>query len=104
MKSPEYGVTPAGLAWIMVRLDMHFRAELHWPGRIELGLGVVKFGRTSVTFEQVVFCEGKCVASAMSVGVLLDEATRRPMPLTAEVIENFRPWHKRGIEVAPPRD
>ncbi len=49
----------------MVRLDIHFRAELHWPGKIELGLGVTKFGRTSVDlFDQVVFSEGKCVASA----------------------------------------
>ncbi|WP_448044681.1 acyl-CoA thioesterase [Bradyrhizobium liaoningense] len=103
MKLPEYGLTPPGLAWIMVRLDMHFRAELHWPNALELGLGVVKLGRTSVTFEQVVFSNGKCIASATSVGVLLDEATRRPAPLTAEVIEKLRPWHKRGIEVAPPR-
>ncbi|MBR0718868.1 thioesterase family protein [Bradyrhizobium liaoningense] len=104
MKSPEYGLTPPGLAWIMVRLDIHFRSELHWPGKIELGLGVVKLGRTSVTFEQVVFSEGKCVASAMSVGVMIDEATRRPTPLTAEVVEKLKPWHKRGIEVALPRD
>lgn len=48
MKSPDYGLTPPGLAWIMVRLDIHFRAELHWPNTIELGLGVVKLGRTSV--------------------------------------------------------
>jgi acyl-CoA thioester hydrolase len=86
----------------MVRLDMHFRAELRWPGTVELGLGVVKLGRTSVTFEQVVFSNGKCIASATSVGVLLDEATRRPAPLTAEVIAKFKPWHKRGIDVAPP--
>ena len=66
MKRPEYGLTPQGLAWIMVRLDIHFRAELHWPGTIELGLGVVKLGRTSVTFEQVVFSEDRCVASAIS--------------------------------------
>jgi acyl-CoA thioester hydrolase len=103
MKSPQYGLTPPGLAWIMVRLDIHFRAELRWPGQIELGLGVIKFGRTSVTFEQVVFSEGKCVASAKSVGVLLDETTRKPTPLTAGIIEKFKPWHKRGIEVTPPR-
>ena len=102
MKLPQYGLTPPGFAWIMVRLDMHFRAELHWPGTIELGLGVVKLGRTSVTFEQVVFSNEKCIASATSVGVLLDEATRRPAPLTAEVIAKFKPWHKRGIEVALP--
>src|ERR1700747_87230 len=102
MKDPQIGLTPPGLAWIMVRLDIHFRAELHWPGKIELGLGVVKLGRTSVTFEQVVFSEGRCVASAMSVGVMIDEATRRPAPLTAEVVEKLKAWHKRGIEVAPP--
>jgi len=102
MKDPQYGLTPPGLAWIMVRLGIHFRAELRWPGKIELGLGVSKFGRTSVTFDQVVFSEGKCVASAVSVGVLIDDATRRPTPLTAEVVEKLKPWLRRGIEVMPP--
>ena len=66
-------MTPERLAWIMVRLDIHFRAELKWPGSIEMGLGVSKFGRTSVTFDQVVFSEGRCVASSQSVSVLIDE-------------------------------
>jgi len=55
MKDRSYGLMPQGLAWMMVRLDMHFRAELRWPGTIEMGLGLTKFGRTSVTFDQVVF-------------------------------------------------
>ncbi len=103
MKNPSYGLMPPGLSWIMVRLDIHFRAELRWPGEIELGLGVAKFGRTSVTFDQVVFSEGKCVASAQSVGVLIDETTRRPTPLTPEVIRNFQPWLRRGVDVTQPR-
>jgi acyl-CoA thioester hydrolase len=103
MKDRAYGLMPEGLAWIMVRLDIHFRAELRWPGTIELGLGVVKFGRTSVTFDQVVFSQGRCVASAQSVAVLLDEATRKPTPLTAEIIEKFKPWLRRGVEVELPR-
>ena len=82
MKDRSYGLMPDGVTWIMVRLDIHFRAELRWPGTIEMGLGVVKFGRTSVTFDQVVFSDGKCIASAQSVSVLLDEATRKPTPLT----------------------
>jgi acyl-CoA thioester hydrolase len=102
MKDPQFGLTPPGFAWIMVRLDIHFRAELRWPGKIELGLGVSKFGRTSVTFDQVVFSEGRCVASAISVGVLIDDATRRPASLTAEVVEKLKPWLRRGVEVMPP--
>jgi acyl-CoA thioester hydrolase len=98
MKDRSYGLMPEGLAWIMVRLDIHFRAELRWPGTIEMGLGVTKFGRTSVSFDQVVFSEGICVASAQSVSVLLDEATRKPTSLTDEIIRNFQPWLRRGMD------
>jgi acyl-CoA thioester hydrolase len=87
---------PPGLGWMLVRLDIHFRAELRWPGTIELGLGVAKLGRTSATFDQVVFSEGRCVASAQSVTVLVDERTRKPTPLTEEIIANFQRWLRRG--------
>jgi acyl-CoA thioester hydrolase len=97
MKDRSYGLMPQGLAWIMARLDIHFRAELHWPGTIELGLGVSKFGRTSVTFDQVVFSAGRCVASAQSVNVLIDEVSRKPTPLTPEILANFQPWLRRGM-------
>ena len=78
--------------------DIHFRAELHWPGQIELGLGVAKFGRTSVTFDQAVFSEGRCIASAQAVTVLIDEVNRRPTPLTPEIKANFQRWIRRGVD------
>jgi acyl-CoA thioester hydrolase len=100
MKDRTFGLMPEGLAWIMVRLDIHFRAELKWPGTIEMGLGVSKFGRTSVTFDQVVFSEGRCVASSQSVSVLIDDISRRPVPLTDEIKKNFEPWWRRGFKPA----
>jgi acyl-CoA thioester hydrolase len=100
MKDRSYGLMPPGVTWLMVRLDMHFRAELRWPGTIELGLGVARFGRSSVTLDQVVFSEGICVASAQATTVLIDEATRKATPLTEEIIEKFRPWLRRGFSGA----
>ena len=102
MKDRSYGLMPEGLAWMMVRLDMHFRAQLRWPGQIEMGLGLVKFGRTSVTFDQVVFSAGKCIASAQSVSVLIDETTHKPRPLTADIVRNFQPWLRRGVNITQP--
>ena len=98
MKDRSYGLMPEGVTWIMVRLDMHFRAELRWPGTIEMGLGVVKFGRTSVTFDQVVFSKGRCVASSQSVSVLIDDISRRPVPLTDGIKTNFARWWRRGLK------
>ena len=103
VKDRSYGLMPQGYAWVMVRLDMHFRSELRWPGTIEMGPGLSKFGRTSVTFDQVVFSEGQCMASAQSVSVLIDEASRKPQPLTAEIVAAFQPWLRRGVEIVQPK-
>ena len=100
MKDRSYGLMPRG-----PHLD-HGAARHPFPRRTALaghhrmGLGVAKFGRTSVTFDQVVFSEGKCVASAQSVTVLIDEDTRKPTPLTDEIIANFQPWLRRGTDKA----
>ncbi|WP_022722348.1 thioesterase family protein [Rhodopseudomonas sp. B29] len=98
VKDPSHALIPDGLSWVLVRLDIHFRAELHWPGKIELGVGVVKLGRTSVHFDQVVFSEGACVASARAVTVLVDLQTRKPTPLTQPLIANFARWWLRGVD------
>jgi acyl-CoA thioester hydrolase len=100
VKDRSFGLVPPGLSWILVRLDIHFRAELRWPATVEMGLGVAKFGRTSVTFDQVVFSEGRCVASGQSVTVLIDENTRKATPLTGEIIGNFQRWLRRGVNGA----
>jgi len=98
MKDPASGLIPPGLSWVLVRLDIHFRSELHWPGTIELGIGLVKLGRTSTHFDQVVFSEGVCVASARAVTVLVDAQSRKPTPLTDDLIASLAPWWRRGVE------
>jgi acyl-CoA thioester hydrolase len=45
-----------------------------------------------------VFSEGKCVASAQAVTVLIDEATRKPTPLTSELRATFQRWIRRGVD------
>ncbi len=92
LRSGDRGLMPRGLSWMLVHLAIDFRAEMHWPGSFDLGLGVTRLGRTSSTFEQVVFANGVCTASAEAVTVLVDVKTRKPAPLTPEIIERFQPW------------
>ena len=96
VKDPAYGLMPAGLTWVLVRLDIHYRAELHWPGTIDLGLGVLKLGRTSVAFSQVVYANGKCMASAQATTVMVGLESREPEPIPPEVVARFQPWLLRG--------
>ncbi len=99
-KDSAYGITPEGLTWVLARLDVHFRAELHWPNMIQLGTGIEKFGRTSLTFSQVVFCEGKCIASASATTVMVGLESRQPTAIPPEVIEKMQPWMMRNSGAA----
>lgn len=94
-KDPAFALTPDGSGWVLVRLDIHFRAELHWPATIETGLRVSKLGRTSTSFEQAVFSDGRCIASAQAVTVLVDRHTRKPTPLTPTIVANLQKWMMR---------
>ncbi len=98
LRSGDRGLMPKGLSWMLVRLAIDFRAEMHWPGSFDLGIGVTRFGRTSATFAQAVFAGGICTASAEAVMVLVDAATRKPTPLTADIVARLQPWRLRVEE------
>jgi acyl-CoA thioester hydrolase len=63
---------------LLAHLSTSFLGELHWPGEVEVGTGVLEIGRSSCRMGQAVFAGKRCVSRSESVLVLIDEATRRP--------------------------
>jgi acyl-CoA thioester hydrolase len=51
---------------------------------------VGRVGRSSVTIEQAIFQDGACVATAETVVVHMDEATRRSRPLSEPTAGRLR--------------
>lgn len=83
-----------GDALAMVKVTIEYLGEMHYPGEAECGTQVRRVGRSSITFGQALFMDGKCAAVAEAVMVLLDAKTRRPKPLTAAAVaqlERFKP-------------
>lgn len=75
-----------GQAFVIARLELDFKAELNWPGNARIGTSVLKIGRSSFRLAQAIFQNGTCCASAQTVMVLMDEATRKSAPLTDAII------------------
>lgn len=75
---PFWGGT--GASFVLVRLELDYRAELFWPGRVEIGTAVMSLGNSSIRMVQAVFQEGRLAATAQAVGVHLN-AQKRPAPL-----------------------
>jgi acyl-CoA thioester hydrolase len=72
-------------AFAVVRLEIDFRAELFYPGRVDIGTRVLGIGRTSFRLGQGVFNGDTCAATSETVLVQMDGATRKAKPLTPQL-------------------
>jgi acyl-CoA thioester hydrolase len=86
---PERPLMEPGGAFVIARLALDLRAELRWPGVVEIGTRVARVGTSSVTLEQVLYQGDVCAATAETVIVHVDEATHRASPLGARARARF---------------
>ncbi len=80
--APE--LLPPGAETILARLEIDYRKELFFPGKVEIAIAVRAIGTSSVRLAQAVFHDGVCAASGTTVLVLADAATSRPRPWSEE--------------------
>ena len=86
---PTLPLIEQGSAFVIAHLALDFQAEIRWPGEVQIGTRVATIGRSSVTLQQALFQREHCVATAETVIVLMDEATRKSKPLTTKAIDRL---------------
>ena len=69
-----------GTFFVIARLVIDFRAELHYPGRVRTATWVSRVGRSSMGLKQAIVSDAGVAADSEAVCVLMDGATRRPTP------------------------
>src|SRR5258708_4974119 len=70
----------------MVKMTIEYLSEMHYPGEVEVGTLIRRIGRSSITFGQGMFNDGRCIAVSEAVMVMLDPVTRRAKPLSPEAV------------------
>src|SRR5438105_1715141 len=101
LREPGNALSPPGTTSVLARLDINFLKELHWPGAVEIGTGIAEIGRSSFTFLQAIFHQGTCAATGRATMVMIDAATRRARPLSADAIARLEKLRVRDGGVAP---
>jgi acyl-CoA thioester hydrolase len=89
LHDPSEPFNEPGTSFVIVRIEINFLREINWPGRIEIGTRLASIGRSSFKLEQALFQGDQCVATAESVMVLMDAATRRSCPLPPAVVKRL---------------
>ena len=69
---------------VIARLELDFLREMTWPGEIRIETEVARIGNKSFNLRQRLWQDATLVARAHSVLAVLDQRTRRALPLTEE--------------------
>ncbi len=87
MDSGVLDIARSPVIGLVVETGCHYFSPLAFPDDIEAGLKVAHMGNTSVRYEIGIFKKGQELTAAHGhfVHVYVDQATRRPVPLPAEL-------------------
>ena len=64
------------LDFILARVVIDYRSELHYPGAIDVGAKLTRLGAKSLTSSYGIFVDEQCIATGESVNVFYDMNTR----------------------------
>jgi len=67
--------------YILANVEINYRREMHFPGTVDVGARLLKVGTKSITTGYGLFKDGGNVATAGSVNVFFDPATRKTMAI-----------------------
>jgi acyl-CoA thioester hydrolase len=70
-----------GIGWVLARLVIDYRAELHYPGKVRIGTAVSRIGTSSSTLVEGLYCDDLCAATSEATVVMIDFATRKAVPI-----------------------
>lgn len=89
---PEYPILQDGYSFVIAALHLNFIEEMTWPGRVDIGTAVLKIGNSSITLYQQLFQQDKCIASAETVIVQVDDNSRKSAPLSSAAKQIVEKW------------
>lgn len=76
---PAHPMADDGASFVIAGLDMAFRDELRWPGRVEIGTAVERVGTSSITLRQALFQDERCCATARTAIVQVMDGSPAPL-------------------------
>ena len=78
-----------GLDRMAVKISVEFKAQMNWPGHVDIGTSVVRMGRTSMVIGGALFVDGSCTSTSECIMVCVDPETSRPTEIPDSLRQRF---------------
>ncbi|MFN7119811.1 MAG: acyl-CoA thioesterase [Saprospiraceae bacterium] len=86
----EHKLLAEGASFVIAALNLSFLHEIGWPGKVDIGTGIVHIGTSSIKIHQQIYQNGRCAASAETI--IVQTKDNRSLPLSDAAKATLQQW------------
>ena len=75
--------------WMAVKISVEFKAQMNWPGFVDVGSSIVKMGRTSMVIGAGLFVDGTCTSTSECIMVYVNSETSKAVEIPDSIRQGF---------------
>jgi acyl-CoA thioester hydrolase len=79
---PSHQFLSNDCSFVVAKTTLELLAEIHWPGRVDIGTGIVRMGNSSLVIAANLYQHGQLVATSETIVVQVSNITKKSHPIS----------------------
>jgi acyl-CoA thioester hydrolase len=87
---PSHQFLSNDCSFVVAKSTIELIAEIHWPGQVDVGTGIVRIGNSSLVIAANLYQQGQLVATSETIVVQVSNITKTSTPISEEVKQKLK--------------
>lgn len=87
---PSHQFLSDDCSFVVAKSTIELIAEIHWPGQVDVGTGIVRIGNSSLVIAANLYQQGQLVATSETIVVQVSNITKTSTPISEEVKQKLK--------------
>ena len=79
-------------SFVVAKSTLELLAEIHWPGQVDIGTGIVRVGNSSLVIAANLYQHGQLVATSETIVVQVSNTTKTSHPISEATKIKLKPF------------
>jgi acyl-CoA thioester hydrolase len=79
-------------SFVVAKTTLELLAEIRWPGRVDIGTGILRIGNSSLVVVANLYQQGQLVATSETIVVQVSNTTKKSFPIAETIKIKLNPF------------
>jgi acyl-CoA thioester hydrolase len=89
---PSHEFLSDNCSFVVAKSTLELLAEIHWPGQVDIGTGIVRVGNSSLVIAANLYQHGQLVATSETIVVQVSNTTKTSHPISEATKIKLKPF------------